>query len=268
MPDPRVPALLRAAHPLPTTAVTVLAAVLALATLSGPGRAVLVTAAVLSGQLSIGWGNDLIDAPRDRAVGRVDKPLATGELPTSTTRAACVAALVGTVVLSLACGIVAGMVHLVCVAAGWSYNLGVKATVVSFLPYAIAFGGLPLFVALVEPGATLPQWSTVVAGALLGVGAHLVNVLPDLVDDEATGVRGLAHRIGPRAATLLTVGSLTAATAVIAVGAGAVPAGVLVLVVAAVVILAGVALFGSGRAPFRAAIGIAVLDVLLLVVAR
>ncbi|HCE60596.1 MAG TPA: hypothetical protein DER11_04190 [Janibacter terrae] len=64
------------------------------------------------------------------------------------------------------------------------------------------------------------------------------------------------------------MGSLTAATAVIAVGAGAVPAGVLVLVVAAVVILAGVALFGSGRAPFRAAIGIAVLDVLLLVVAR
>ena len=37
-----------------------------------------------------------------------------------------------------------------------------------------------------------------VAGALLGVGAHLVNALPDLADDEATGVRGLPHRLGPR----------------------------------------------------------------------
>ena len=41
-------------------------------------RGLLVTAAVLAGQLSIGWSNDLIDARRDRAVGRTDKPLAVG----------------------------------------------------------------------------------------------------------------------------------------------------------------------------------------------
>src|SRR3712207_7375206 len=32
----------------------------------------------------------------------------------------------------------------------------------------------------------------------LGVGAHLLNVLPDLEDDAATGVRGLPHVLGPR----------------------------------------------------------------------
>ena len=51
------------------------------------------TAAVLAGQLTIGWGNDLVDAERDRQVGRADKPLAHGELSTAAVRLARKAAL-------------------------------------------------------------------------------------------------------------------------------------------------------------------------------
>lgn len=40
-------------------------------------------------------------------------------------------------------------------------------------------------------------------GALLGVGAHLLNALPDLADDELTGVRGLPHRLGEHGVRLL-----------------------------------------------------------------
>ncbi|MDN5750081.1 MAG: hypothetical protein L0H64_16470, partial [Pseudonocardia sp.] len=138
----------------------------------------------------------------------------------------------------------------------------------SWLPYAVAFGGLPVFVALADPGAGPPPWWVATGGALLGVGAHLVNVLPDLADDEATGVRGLAHRVGPRTASLLAVASLTAATVVITLGTSAVPAAVLTIALVAVAVLAGIALRARGRSPFRAAIGIAVIDVLLLVVAR
>jgi 4-hydroxybenzoate polyprenyltransferase len=69
-------------------------------------------AAVLTGQLSIGWSNDLVDAPRDRAVGRTDKPLATGALDERLVRVACVVAVLATVPLSLLCGVVAGLVHL------------------------------------------------------------------------------------------------------------------------------------------------------------
>ena len=61
-------ALLRAAHGVPTLAVTVLALLLAVTADLGPARTALVTAAVLAGQLSIGWSNDLVDAGRDRAV--------------------------------------------------------------------------------------------------------------------------------------------------------------------------------------------------------
>lgn len=260
-------ALLGAAHPGPALAVTALVAAFAVSLGQPTGRILLVTAAVLAGQLSIGWSNDLIDLRRDRAVGRTDKPLATGELPLRQARVACGVAVVGTIVLSLASGAVAGAVHLGCVAAGWAYNAGLKATTWSWAPYAIAFGGLPVFAALSQPGAGPPPLWVAAAGALLGVGAHLLNALPDLEDDERTGVRGLPHRLGPRGAPVLAVTALAAATVVIALGApsapGVVVSGSLVLVAA----LATLALVGRGRVPFRAAIGIALVDVLVLVVA-
>ena len=264
----RAAGLVRACHPGPATAVTVVMTAYGISAGLSPARVVLITATVLAGQLSIGWSNDLIDAARDRSVGRADKPLATGELSTTTARLACVLAVLATVVLSLSCGLVAGLLHLGCVAAGWAYNLGLKATVFSWLPYALAFGGYPIVVTLAEPGAGPPPWFVPAAGALLGVGAHLVNVLPDLADDEATGVRGLPHRLGHRRASMLAVANLAAATVLLVFGVvDAVPVAVLALVLATVAVLVGSTLVARGRMPFRAAIGIALVDVLLLVLA-
>ena len=60
-----------------------------------------------------------------------------------------------------------------------------------------------------------------VAGAALGAAVHLTNVLPDLEDDERTGVRGLPHRIGPRAsAVVAAVGIILGAVAVLLGAAG------------------------------------------------
>ena len=260
----RASGLLRACHPGPATAVTVVLTAYGVSAGLSPARVVLVAAAVFAGQLSIGWSNDLIDAARDRSAGRVDKPLATGELSATTVRLACVLAVLATVLLSLSCGLVAGLLHLGCVAAGWAYNLGLKATVFSWLPYAMAFGGYPIVVTLAEPGAGPPPWFVPAAGALLGIGAHLVNVLPDLADDEATAVRGLPHRLGARGSALLALAALTVATAVTVVGpAGPTPAwawAVLALVAA----LAVAAPRGGGRSPFLAALVIALVDVAML----
>ncbi|MGZ5398549.1 MAG: UbiA family prenyltransferase [Nocardioides sp.] len=266
-----VAGLLGSAHPGPSAAVTLLAAAYGASVGLSAGRLTLVTSAVLAGQLSIGWSNDLIDRRRDAAVARTDKPLARGDVSVATVRAACAVAVVGTVVLSLACGPVAGAVHLACVAAGWAYNLGVKSTLWSWLPFAVAFGGLPVFVTLAVPGAGLPSPSIPIAGALLGVGAHLVNVLPDLAEDAVTGVRGLPHRLGERWTPVLAVLTLVTATGVLTLGLAAggtsLPVWLLVSVPVLVVALAAVALGGRGRVPFRAAVGIAAVDVLLLVVA-
>lgn len=253
------------AHAGPAVAVTVLAGLLAVAQGLEAGTAVLVVAAVLAGQLSVGWSNDLVDRARDRAAGRADKPLATGESSVAGVRAACAVAVVACVVLSLALGVVPGLVHLGCVASAWAYNLGLKATVWSWLPYALSFGGLTAVVSYA--GDAEPPWWWPAGAALLGVGAHLLNVLPDLDDDAATGVRGLPHRLGPRWIAPVAAAVLVAATVVVL--AGAAPAtGVQAVVAVLALGLALVVVRGSGRLPFLAAIAIALLDAALLVVAR
>ncbi|WP_343958986.1 UbiA family prenyltransferase, partial [Pseudonocardia alaniniphila] len=151
-------ALLRSSHPEPTVAVTVMVTALAVTTGRDLPGVLLVVAAVLTGQLSIGWLNDLLDAERDVAVGRQDKPVAAGAVTTRTVAVATVLAAVACVPLSLASGIAAGLVHIVAVAAGWAYDLGMKSTALSVLPYLVCFGLLPVFVVLGLPGAPVPPW--------------------------------------------------------------------------------------------------------------
>jgi 4-hydroxybenzoate polyprenyltransferase len=103
-------------------------------------------------------------------------------------------------------------------ACGWGYDVGLKATVASWLPYAVAFGTLPAVATLAaSPPRWPPAWA-LAAGALLGVGAHFANVLPDLGEDAATGVRGLPHRLGARATAVGGAVLLLAASVVILFG--------------------------------------------------
>lgn len=211
-------ALALACHPGPTVAVTAVTAVLAAAVGHRLGGAVLVTAAVLAGQLSIGWGNDWLDRERDRSSARRDKPVAAGAVAAVTVLEAALAAAGACVVLSLLTGLVPGALHLVAVISAWAYNLGLKATLASALPFAVSFGLLPVFVVAAAPGSgSAPVWM-VSAGALLGTGSHFANVLPDLADDLATGVRGLGHRLGRRACAAAAAMLLLAAVAVLALG--------------------------------------------------
>ncbi len=259
-------ALLQACHPGPTVAVSTLAALLAVAAGTGWAAGALVTAAVLTGQLTIGWSNDLLDAERDRAAGRRDKPLAGGGLTQRVVQAALVMAVVATVVLSLLCGWRCALVHLgLVVGSGWAYNLGLKGTTWSWLPYAVAFGSLPAVVWLAgEPWSLPPLWMLVV-GALLGVGAHLLNVLPDLADDELTGVRGMPHRLGERRTRLLAPVLLLAGSAVVVLAPSGSPSVAGWVALALSLVLAVVAWVGRGAAPFVAAMALAVVNVAGLV---
>lgn len=257
--------LLRAAHAGPAFAVTLLAGLLSVNAEHGAGTTLLVASAILSGQLVIGWSNDLIDARRDRLVARADKPLATGALPRSMVVAALAAAATACLGLSLMLGLAAGLTNLlVCVGGGLAYNLGLKSTAWSWLPYAMAFGALPAVVTLSSTPPHLPAPWMIATGALLGVGAHLVNVLPDLDDDAATGVRGLPHRLGARRAQVIATAVLVLASVVAVVGSARLSLFVAVAVLAVVGGLAVVALRSSGRTPFRAAVAIAVVDVTML----
>jgi 4-hydroxybenzoate polyprenyltransferase len=203
-------------------------------------------------------------------VGRPDKPIAAGTIPARAVGVATGLATAACVPLSLACGAAAGAAHLVAVGAGWAYDLGLKSSRLSVLPYVVCFGLLPVFVVLALPGAPAAPWWLPTAGALLGAGAHFANVLPDLDDDAATGIRGLPHRIGARASRYAAAALLLAATGVLAAAAPVpVPLAAAVPVVAVLVLALG---FRAGRrpgsrAPFRAVLVVAGLAVALLLAA-
>ncbi len=249
-------------------AVTAIATALAVSTGLG-ARSLWVAAAFLTGQLSVGWSNDWIDAARDARNRRTDKPVGQGRLAVATVRTAALVALALCVPLSLAMGLGAGLLHLAAVAAAWSYNARLKATALSWLPYALAFGAVPSIVVLALPGAAAaPVWATA-AGALLGVGAHLCNALPDLEEDLAQGVRGLPHRLGPRRSAAVAAVLLLTAAVVLAVGPPGPPGLPAVVAVGLSALVTAVGLARSRRAgsrdAFLAAIVVAALSVGLLV---
>src|SRR5436305_1925928 len=94
-------ALFRSAHPLPSASVTTAATVLAAAAGNSATTCVLVAAAVLAGQLSVGWSNDRIDAERDRRVEHEGKPVAAREVSQPVVDVAIAASVLATCVLSL-----------------------------------------------------------------------------------------------------------------------------------------------------------------------
>jgi 4-hydroxybenzoate polyprenyltransferase len=248
--------------------VTAIAMALAVGTGRSAGGVVLVGAAVLAGQLSVGWHNDWLDAERDTAAGRPDKPVAAGQISRRTVGRCALIALAAAVPLSFASGWRAALAHLTAVLLAWSYNARLKATLASFVPYAVAFPLLVAFVTLGGPKAAWPPWWALATAALLGCGAHLVNAAPDLADDTAAGIRGLPHVLGRSRSVFVTVALLLAATVVESFGAGDPgweAAGAVSAV--AVAMAAGIVLSRrpGSRWLFRAVLLAAAVDVVLLV---
>ena len=219
MPNTAV-ALLRSTHPGPAVAVTLIAIVLALGAGHDGWRLALLGVAFAANQASVGLSNDWIDAERDIAVGRTDKPVALGWVNAGTVRGVALAAAIIAVAATVPLGWRATVAHTVFIASAWSYNAWLKRTPFSVVPYIVSFGLLPAVITLSLPD---PSWAAAWAmglGALLGVAAHLANVLPDLDDDRATGVHGLPHRLGPRWTGIGTFAALLGASVLALVGPG------------------------------------------------
>lgn len=255
-------ALARSCHPEPTVAVTAMVTVLALRWGRGAGTA-WVSAAVLCGQLSVGWANDFLDRGRD--AGRPDKPVAAGEVAPSLVARCAAAALVLAVLLSLLSGLAATGVHLVGLALAHAYNLRLKRTVLSVGAYAVAFAMAPAFVSLgARPSHLPPAWVTF-AAALLGAGAHFTQTLADHDRDREAGIRGLPQRIGRRP-SVVAAGALLGVAAVVAtLGPGHPGVAALALMGVSLVLVVGTVATGLGGRyveSFRltiAAAGVAVL---------
>ena len=257
--------LVAACHPGPTLVVTAAITGLALALGRGPIGSLAVLLAVLSGQLSVGWANDAYDAERDRQAQRWDKPVVRGWVSERTLWVAAGLAATVCIPLSLlAGGAIGGAAHIIAVASAWSYDLWLKTTIWSFVPYMVSFG---LFVPFLTFGLTPPQppagWA-VATLSLLGLGAHLANGIPDIDTDRATDSHGLVARLGGRLSANLAVVALLAATALL-VGHLDLPRTTAIAILAglaAVSVLAATA--AGGRHLFKVVMLLALTDALLL----
>jgi protoheme IX farnesyltransferase len=262
-------AMIRASHPEPAAAVTAVAALLSISAGRAASGVVLAALAVLGSQLAIGWVNDAVDAPRDTLVGRRDKPVAAGEVSRRLVAGLGAGAAALTVPLAFLSGPRAGLALTLALVSALLYDWPLKSTVFSVVPYAVSFACLPAFTTF-GAGKVPPVW-LVLAGGLLGAGAHFVNVLPDLADDARTGVRGLPHLLGFYGSLAAAGVLLVGATVALAFG----PPGPVrwpgwtALGIALAVLLFGVYVATRDRAsktPFRTVMVVALVDVVLLLI--
>lgn len=213
--------VVRASHPVPTFGVTTVSLLLAVAFGVPLSHTVLIVIAVLFNQIAIGLSNDVIDVERDRRAGRTDKPLVTGAISLSTAWAVVIGSSIASLALSVLVNPWVGVWQAVFLFSGFTYNVGLKATVLSALPYATGFAALPILVSLGGQPPVWPAWWVIFVGASLGVSAHFANVLPDVDSDSAEGIRGLPQRL-PSGATAPALLSITTFSALVLVWQGGV----------------------------------------------
>lgn len=270
----RLSGLLRAAHAPPSAAVTLMVTMFAVRAELSVARVLVVAGAVGLGQLSIGWLNDWWDTEGDRRSARMDKPIVVGAVGRRTVGTAAVVAGVGSAVLSLLLGS-AGIVNMVHVIAGYSYDVWAKRTLASVVPYIVAFGVLPAVATLAQSPPVWPPAWIMLAGASLGIGGHFANALPDLEQDLGIGDRGLPQALGFTWSLAVAAASLGAGVAAVAVAvltdqatSGATRIAAIAALLGSAVMLAGIvatALGGNRRLAFRLTMLLAVVTVGMLV---
>ncbi|MFZ9729545.1 MAG: UbiA family prenyltransferase [Candidatus Limnocylindrus sp.] len=213
-------ALLRLAHPLPTLLNAVAAAALATVAGAGPSAAGLVALTMLGVHTCIGASNDYLDRHRDR--GRPEKPIASGALPPS---AGLLLSAVGITVGLVAAAQVSTLTFALAVTGalvGATYNVWLKHTALSWLPFALGVSIIPAF-AWSTVSSVLPTPILTLSLISLPGGAALAlqNSLADRALDLQSGMRSAVVRLGERTAFgLLALLHLVSLTALLAFAPG------------------------------------------------
>lgn len=211
--------LLKASHFGPTLLVVTITFSLSLTQFS-VSDSLFIALAILLGQFVVGWSNDLIDFPRDKAAIRLKKPLVAGTITEATLKISIGIALLSALIVSLMSplGVSGSAIHFLGLLSATTYNWKLKSTLLSVVPYIVSFGALPWAI-YVAAGTHPPTW--LVLGFILFASAfHFLNVLKDLELDVDQDVMGLPQVLGRTkstfmAAILFGLGVLDVALAII-----------------------------------------------------
>jgi len=204
--------LLKSTHPIPSFAVTSFTVLLAVGYDMPIDKLIVVSLGILFQQFSVGLSNDWLDYERDKTVGRKDKATVRFDVSVKLVRNASLVSAGIALAIATSAGWATALLMIAMLVIGWSYNLGLKANALSFLPYALGFGVLPIFVTLAAEPSLVPPWWVMLAASLLGVSAHFANALPDLFQDRETGVRALPHILGQRSSAFVIAASAASAS--------------------------------------------------------
>ena len=160
-------------------------------------RLIFVLIATAAGQASVGWVNDYVDAKIDRELNRTQKPSVQYSLDRKFLKLPIFLALLVLAPFSfLAAGFIGGLAHILAVGSAQIYNLYLSRTVMSWLPYAVSFSLLPVFVTQSSSALLWPTWPITFIAALVGVIAHIFNALPDLEMDRQAKLGGFVVSLG------------------------------------------------------------------------
>ena len=191
----KIMGLLKASHFGPTLLVVTITCILSLTQFS-IRDSIFIAFAILLGQFVVGWSNDLIDFPRDKAAGRIKKPLVAGTITEEALRISLGIALPSALIVSLMSplGVSGTAIHFIGLLSATAYNFKLKSTLLSVVPYIVSFGALPWAI-YVASGNTPPTW--IVLGFILFASAfHFLNVIKDLEADIDQKVMGLPQVLG------------------------------------------------------------------------
>jgi 4-hydroxybenzoate polyprenyltransferase len=205
----------RVIHPFPTALnvmATLALAVIAYDAVPPAGVLLRLAAAMFFAQAAVGATNDYFDRDLD-ARTKPFKPIVRGFIEPRTALLIAGLSSIAAGALTATFGGRAIAVAAVGLAAGIAYDVRLKRTLLSPLPFMVALPALPFWVWL-SLGRFSPQlWWLLLFSPLVALAVHLSNTLPDLALDRAAGVRGFAHAIGERASIALAWGSFSLAIA-------------------------------------------------------
>jgi 4-hydroxybenzoate polyprenyltransferase len=177
------------------------------------GRLWWIAAIMVLVQFSISALNDWADADLDRRAGR-RRPIPFGLVSPGAALSVAVACAVGAFLLGALSDL--GPIPLLLVgiglACGWAYDLKLKPTPLSFLPFAIAFPLMPFWIGMIAGRPASSLGVLFLGGSPLATAIHLADAIPDRDRDRVAGLRTLAVALGRPGAEMTAAGLLLIGT--------------------------------------------------------
>jgi geranylgeranylglycerol-phosphate geranylgeranyltransferase len=204
-------------------------------------------------QFGIGATNDLVDTERD-AGQKPGKPIPRGLVRRDVARAVAVGAFGGGLGLAAMSGPGLAALAVAVIVIGLAYDLRLKGTHWSWLPFAVGIPILPVFGWLAaSDGLPAPFLVLVPTAVLAGAALAVANALADVERDRAAGVASIATELGAFRAWLLhaaLLATVLVAAVVSVVAFGGTPGEIGLVGLAGLVATAGAAA-AQGGGPAR-----------------